>query len=282
MRIVGIVMLVMSSFVALSQTQEEIDKLFKEGNYTKAVELVKQRDSIAEEKLKLEKKSLGLVKDSEWYYIRKQYRKSKELLSKAVSLNENNEQAKDLLAECDEKLAKDGDGSPFNKISFGIVGGMDFLAQNFGWHVGVGAKYGFYRDLVNVTLGLEYHQHLAYTNKYDIGKSGTDLLGSQLTVPVLVKFNLIDMSNSCRFYVGAGAEYGLRLTTRDYYTGTFRPSDSKALNSSTIAGLISLGIAMRHFDVGLYYKGYFKDIVVPPYFSYMENNRMGVNIAYYF
>ena len=204
------------------------------------------------------------------------------MLDKALSYNIENKKAYSLKAESAENKIKLGNGKWYNRFSFGVAGGMDFLSVNFASHIGLSVKYGYYRDFVNVVLGVEYNQHFAYENRYDFEENGIDVIGSQIAIPLWVKLNLVDVSNSCRFYVGAGAEYGIRLTARQNYTGRYYPTDMIAMPSSSIAGLVHLGLTMRHVDVGLYYKGYFDDIVLPPYFYYMENSRVGFNVAYYF
>lgn len=280
--IVGLFLFMMSSFVSLSQTQDEINKLFEEGRYTEAVEMVKKKDSIATKKIIMTKKSIVLSDDAKYYYKHKQYNKAKSLAELSLALDENNNNAHNLHRNCAQAIAIYGKDKWYNRFTIGIKGGADLLATNFSFHIGATLKYGFYRDLVNVTLGAEYHHHFTYSNKYDFNKKGIDVLGSQVAFPLSVKFNLFEMSSNSMFYLGGGFEYGLRLTTRAKYDGKYYPSNSEAMNSSTIAGLIHAGIAMRHFDVGIYYKGYFDDIIVPPYFNYMENSRIGVNVAYYF
>lgn len=280
--IVGLFMFIMPSFVSLSQTQNEINKLFEEGRYTEAVKMVKQRDSIAVQKLILKKKSGVLCDDAQYYYKHKQYNKAKNLTEQALSLNSNNTKAQELYNNCAHAIISNGNDKWYNRFTFGIKGGVDMLATNFSFHIGAALKYGFYRDLINATFGVEYHHHFTFSNKYDFNKKGIDVLGSQITFPLSVKFNLFEMSSNSEFYLGAGVEYGLRLTTRSKYDGKYYPSDSEAMESATMAGLIHAGIAMRHFDVGIYYKGYFDDIIVPPYFDYMENHRVGVSVTYYF
>ena len=265
-----------------AQTQQEIDSPFKVGDYSQAIRLVNQMDSIAEAEHKAEKKCNAYLKDAEWYFKRGFYGKSFDMLDKALSYNIENKKAYSLKAESAENKIKLGNGKWYNRFSFGVAGGMDFLSVNFASHIGLSVKYGYYRDLVNVVLGVEYNQHFAYENRYDFEENGIDVIGSQIAIPLWVKLNLVDVSNSCRFYVGAGAEYGIRLTARQNYTGRYYPTDMIAMPSSSIAGLVHLGLTMRHVDVGLYYKGYFDDIVLPPYFYYMENSRVGFNVAYYF
>lgn len=280
--IIGIFMFMMSSFVALSQTQDEVNKLFEEGRYTEAVEMVKKRDSIAAKKLTMTKKSVVLSDDAKYYYKHKQYNKAKSLAELSLTLDENNNNAHNLHTNCAQAIAIYGKDKWYNRFTVGIKGGVDLLATNFSFHIGATLKYGFYRDLVNMTLEAEYHHHFTFSNKYDFNKKGIDALGSQVTFPLSIRFNLLELSNKSMFYLGAGVEYGMLLTTREKYNGKYYPSDSKTMSSSTIAGLIHAGISMRHIDVGMYYKGYFDDIILPPYFNYMENSRIGVSVAYYF
>ena len=265
-----------------AQTQQEIDSLFNVGDYTKAVRLVNQMDSIAEEKQKAEKKCESYLQDAKWYFKRGFYDKSVDMLDKALNYNNENKMVCSLKTESAEKILQLGNGKWYNRLSFGVAGGMDFLSVSFAGHIGLSVKYGYYRDLINVVLGVEYNQHCAYENEFDFNENGVDNIGSQIIIPLWIKLNLVDVSNSCRFYFGAGAEYGIRLTARQKYTGKFYPTNMIAMPSSSVAGLLHIGLTMRHVDVGLYYKGYFENIVLPPYFEYMENSRVGFNVAYYF
>lgn len=259
-----------------SQLQAEIDSLFKVGNYTKAVQLTQRRDSIAAENLKKQKQCNAYLSDAQWYFNREQYGKSLDMLIKALDVEPQNETAinwKSKLTSSNNNFLK--------RFMVGLTAGADFLTTNYGFHVGATIKYGYYRELINVTAGVEYHLHYSYSEKYELRKGTVDL-GSQITIPVAVKFNIARCSNSSRFYLGAGLEYGIRLSTLEHYPGKYYPTDSKAMESSTIAGLIQAGISMRHFDIGIYYKGYFKDIIVKPYYQYKENSRVGAKISYYF
>lgn len=261
-----------------SQQQAEIDSLFKVGNYTKAVELVKKRDSIAAENLKKEKLSKAYLSDAQWYFNREQYGKALGMLDKALDIDGKfqNESAINLKSKLTSSY-----NNFFKRFMFGLTGGADFLSTNYGFHVGATVKYGYYRELINITAGVEYHLHYSFSEKYELRKGTVDL-GSQITIPVAVKFNIARCTNSSNFYLGAGLEYGIRLSTLDHYVGKYYPSDSEAMEESTIARLIQAGISMRHFDIGVYYKGYFKDIIVKPYYQYKENSRAGAKISYYF
>ncbi len=269
-----------------AQTQQEVDSLFKVGDYTKAVAIMNQMDSIAKEKRKAERKSEAYVQDAKWYFNRGIYDKAADMIDKALIYNP---EAREIVkfegiidTEKMDAMLQLGNNKWWNRFSFGVAIGGDFLSVSGSGRVGLSVKYGYYRDLVNVVLGVEYNCHLAFENRYDLGKKGMDVIGSQIAIPLWAKFNLLNMSNSSRLYLGAGAEYGIRLTARQNYTGKYYPTEMIAMPSSSIAGLVHVGLTMRHMDVGLYYKGYFDDIVIPPYYHYMENSRVGVNVAYYF
>ena len=238
-KIFAIVSILIYAVCVQAQTQENVDSLFEIGDYTRALKLVKQNDSIAKANVKLEKKSTVFLQDAKWYFKRGIYDKAKEMLEEALESN----------AYVNE---------------------------------GVSAKYGYYRDLVNITLGLEYNHLCAYRNEYDFGVHGIDGIGSQLLLPLAVRFNVVDMSEMVRFYMGVGVECGITLNTRSKYEGAFYSKNSKAMKEWNMAGVVVMGLAMSHIDVGLYYKRYIEDLVQPPYFEYMENNRVGINVGYYF
>ncbi len=259
-----------------SQLQSEIDSLFKVGDYTKAVELTKQRDSIVAENLKKEKLCNTYISDAQWYFNREQYGNASEMLNKVLEIEPQNEAAIKLKSQLTSN-----ENNFIKRFMIGLTGGADFLSTNYGFHIGATVKYGYFRELINITAGVEYHKHYSFSEKYELSKGTVDL-GSQITIPVAVKFNIARCTNSSRFYLGVGLEYGIRLSTLDHYVGKYYPSDSEAMEKSTIAGLIQAGISMRHLDIGLYYKGYFKDIIVKPYYHYKENSRVGAKISYYF
>lgn len=276
-----IMFIALYSCVSFAQTQEEIDQLFKEGRYEEAVNLTKQRDSIAEQEKKLEKEAAAYVKDANWYINRKLYPSAVRMLAKAVSIYDKDKSYSSTLSAVEELSKNIVNENPLKRLSAGVLVGADFFSTNYGLHAGVSLKYGYYRDLVNVFLGVEYHLHESYTDRY-ISESGKKNLGTQITIPVAVKFNVARISPSCRFYVGVGLEYGVRLSCMDFYPGVYGDQNAKAMTLNTYAGSVHLGFAMRHFDVGMYYKGYFNDLIKEPYSRYMENSRVGMNVAYYF
>ena len=237
---------------------------------------------------KLLKKCERLMKDAQWYIKRKEFGKAKEKLSELVVINPKDAQAAVLLAQCEEhsvKYRKSSDEKS-NKFSFGMSAGMDFYKLNYGIHFGFAARYGHYTDFLNVTSGLGFEVQQSYHGRGDIldsfGRSVT--LGGQLYIPVLAKFNIAKVTDKTRFYVGAGTEFGLKLYAKDIndYSVVASSSKSSMINNMTIAGLVQTGITGHHFDVGVYYRHYFTDLVSSRFHSYQENERIGFIVTYFF
>lgn len=231
------------------------------------------------------KKCERLMKDAQWYFKRKEFGKAKEKLDELVAINPKDAQAKVLIEQCEQNAVTYGvsaDEKP-NKFSFGLTVGMDFFKLNYGVHVGFTARYGHYTDLVNVTAGVEYEAQQSYHGRKgyleDYTRSVT--IGGQLIIPVLVKFNFAKCSKTTRFYTGVGAEAGLKLYTKDFNVYAYNPS-IPMMNSETIAGLVQVGVTSRHFDVGLYYRRYFNDLVNKEFPAYQENDRVGFTATYFF
>ena len=234
------------------------------------------------------KKCEALMKDAQWYLKRKEFGKAKEKLRELVAINPKDAQAKVLLDQCEKNTAQYGESADKkpNKFSLGITAGMDFFKLNYGIHFGLAARYGHYTDLVNITAGLEFEVHQSYHGRDDVLETvGNNVtLGGQAIIPVLVKFNLVKVTNATRFYAGAGAELGIKLYAKDINDYSFVASSSKVplMNPTTIAGLVQVGITGRHFDAGIYYRHYFTDLVNRKFPSYQESERIGFSATYYF
>ena len=281
--IFAIVSILMCAVCVQAQTQENVDSLFEIGDYTRALKLVKQNDSIAKINVKLEKKSKVLIRDAKWYLKRGIYDKANDMLEEALESNACVNEVTVIKGTIDEEiLLQKGENRWWNRFQFGVKCGAEFSDVGFDLRIGVSAKYGYYRDLVNITLGLGYNHLCAYRNEYDFGVDGIDGIGNQLLLPLTVRLNVVDMSGKVRFYMGVGAECGITLNTRSKYEGAYYLKNSKAMKDWNMAGVVMMGLAMSHIDVGLYYKRYIEDLVQPPYFEYMENNRVGINVGYYF
>lgn len=278
--IILITMLLVSSSI-MGQTQDEIDEAFRTGNYAKAIELTNRRDSIATDLKHKQSRCNNLVKDAQWYYNRKLYKSASDNAQKALSLCPNDTHAKEMLDKSNAGRQEHGNGSILRRFQIGVAGGADFMTQNFGMHIGASIKYGFYADKFNISLGIEHHWHYSYKHEYAITESGRDKLGTQLAIPIVVRYNFAPATNASRFYIGAGIEQAFTLTTKDKYEGELYPINCNAMVKKSLAGLVQVGIAMRHVDVSIYYKGYFDEFIQAPYYRCQENHRAGVKLAYY-
>lgn len=233
------------------------------------------------------KKSENLMKDAQWYLKRKEFAKAKSKLEALLVLDSNNAQAKVLLEKCNEEIAKSGDESINNngkKFAMGAEIGADFFKLNFGIHIGMTMRYGRYTDLFNLTAGVDFIIHQSYKSRDYFDYTSSFTLGGQLAVPVLAQFNVLKCTENSRFYIGTGPEFAVKLYGKDLNFGGSYQSKNKVtlLESSTVAGLVRIGVAARHLDVGVYYKHYFTDIVPDAHPAFQENDRVGFNVAYYF
>lgn len=242
--------------------------------------------TLSEAKLK---KCEALIKDAQWYIKKKEFGKAKNKLNQLLAINPQDSQAKVLLQQCEENTAIYGESAEKapNKFSFGVTAGMDFFKVNYGIHFGFTLRYGHFTDLVNVTAGAEFEVHQAYKGQEDDIFEGYDekiTLGGQIIIPLLAKFNIAKITDKTRFYAGAGGEFGLKLYAKDINTGWIYHNQASIpmMNSSTVSGLVQVGVTARHFDVGIYYKHFFNDLVNEEFPKYQENDRIGFSATYYF
>ena len=240
--------------------------------------VVKTEKSTVKLSDKLLKKCEALMKDAQWYLKHKEFGKAKEKLAEIVAINPKDVQAKVLLEQCEQNTVQYGESAEKkpNKWSLGISGGADFLSGNFGVHFGLTARYGHYTDLVNATGGVEYQLHQG--------------IGGQIIVPLMAKFNVLKVTEASRFYVGAGVEGGLNIYSReigDEVGFIYSEAIKMMKGSGTVAGLVQVGVTGRHFDVGVYYRHYFTDLVeknisINEINEKYGNDRIGVSATYYF
>ena len=230
------------------------------------------------------RKCENLMKDAQWYIKRKEFGKAKSKLTELLTINPNDKQAKVLLDQCKDFTSEYGESATQKptKFTFGLIGGADFGELNFGIHAGFSVKYGHYTDLVNFNSGLEILHLQSYKGRhFEYTRSIT--LGTLLEIPMMAKFNVMKVKDKASIYAGAGAilEYAIlnRKDDSNYITGK---KEQKYLNSVSVPGLIQAGISSRYFDVGIYYRHYFTDLVNDYFPSYQEKGRIGFSAAYYF
>lgn len=240
--------------------------------------------SLSESQLR---KCESLMKDAQWYIKRKEFGRAKSKLIELLTINPNDNQAKVLLKQCKDYTSTYGESAEQKptKFTLGAVLGTDLFEKNYGIYLGVTAKYGSFKDLMNITGGLLFAIQQSYHGRADVLENYTRAvtLGGQIIIPVTFQFNLIEVTKDMRFYAGPGAEFGLKLYAKNIknqgWTGTRK---YQLMNNSTISGLLKVGIAGRHFDAGIYYKHYITDFVNDNFPSYQENSRIGLSAAYYF
>ncbi|MBQ7941930.1 MAG: hypothetical protein IJ328_05935 [Muribaculaceae bacterium] len=169
------------------------------------------------------------------------------------------------------------------RFAGGFELGGDFGSKNYGLHIGATMRYGHYKNLFNLTAGINFNLNQSYHGREDVLKEYTRAvtLGGQLAIPVVAKFNILKCTEQARFYAGAGAEAAFTIYTKDVVVGIGNKTDSM-INNYTTATLVQVGVTGARFDAGIYYKHYLNDLVNSKFPSYQENSRIGVSLAYYF
>lgn len=234
------------------------------------------------------KKCAALMQDAQWYFKHKEFGKAKDKLNELLAINPNDQQAKILLEQCGKSTTEYGESAEKkkNNLSFGFIIGADQLSKQQGTHLGFTMRYGHYSDLFNATAGAEIIFQQSKKDYSGIFKGYDDkvTLGGQIIIPVMAKFNLLKCTENTRFYAGAGAELGVKLYSKDVNIGyTYNYGEHKDfIGGSTVAGLVQVGVTGRHFDVGIYYRHYFNDLVDDFFPEYQESGRVGMSLAYYF
>lgn len=178
------------------------------------------------------------------------------------------------------------DDSKKGFFTMGIYQTTDFYKKAAGIGLGAMANIGRFTDLLNVSFGVEYIEYLAGDPRPDDEKNGLSIVdaGAQLVVPAYLKLNLFRTSKWTKFYIGCGAEVGMRLreggVLKHYY------EEEHVLSDHSFAIIPMLGWKSRNLDFGVYYKHYFDK----PFNNSIngEKNlgedkaRIGYHFTYYF
>ena len=229
-------------------------------------------------------KCVSLMKDAQWYVKRKEFGKAKAKLEELLAINPNDAQAKVLLEQCKEGATQYGESAEKkpSKVAFGAEAGADFFEKIYGIHLGVTMRYGRYTDMFNLTAGVDFILHQSYKAYDYLEYTRSISLGGQIAVPVMAQFNVLKCTETTRFYVGVGPEFAIKLYGKDVNEGGGSTKKTSLMSSSSVAGMVKVGVTGNHFDAGIYYKHYVTDLIPDEHKAYQENGRIGFNVAYYF
>lgn len=155
-----------------------------------------------------------------------------------------------------------------------------------GLGLGLMLNIGRSNDVINVSFGGEYIQYIAGDPRPDDLKGKTGLVGAggQVVFPVIAKLQLFRTSKWTKFYIGCGAEYGLKVydgnEMKDYY------QDGEVIRDKSIAIMPLIGWRARNVDFGVYCKYYFDKAFNDPLPGVKDlakdNIRIGYHLAYWF
>ncbi|MBP5507143.1 MAG: hypothetical protein J6Y23_04770 [Prevotella sp.] len=154
--------------------------------------------------------------------------------------------------------------------------------------IGMGLMFNIGRtsDMFNVSFGAEYIEYIAGDPRPDElkGKTGLVDAGGQIAFPVMVKLQLFRTSKWTKFYIGCGAEYGLKVydgnVMKDYY------EYNEVIRDKSVAIMPLIGWRARNVDFGVYCKYYFDKAfynALPGTKDLGKNDiRIGYHLAYWF
>ena len=155
-----------------------------------------------------------------------------------------------------------------------------------GLGMGLMFNVGRTNDMINVSFGAEYIEYIAGDPRPDElkGKTGLVDAGGQIAFPAMVKLQLFRTSKWTKFYIGCGAEYGLKVydgkVMKDYY------EDREVIRDKSVAIMPLIGWRARNVDFGVYCKYYFDKAfnnALPGAKDLGKGDiRIGYHLAYWF
>ncbi|MCD8296532.1 MAG: hypothetical protein LUC88_03060, partial [Prevotella sp.] len=159
-----------------------------------------------------------------------------------------------------------------NRFKFGWnVVHIDILSETMSIGTGVKCRLGRWNDLVNFLLGAEFTYIVYYSDNgyYD---ETTGKIGSQIEIPATLRFNICNITESSKFYVGCTIATAFKISE----------SDNVCMNNMSIAIQPEVGIAGNHCDFGMYYRKYPKNYNIVNTMSDVEDQRIGCFFTWFF
>lgn len=159
--------------------------------------------------------------------------------------------------------------------STGWTLGIDKLEETVSFNTGFRFRLGTTEDLFNFNLGIDY-MYLRYF-AHDDYSSNTDYtdIGHQITVPASIKFNIAEVSNNCKLYLGFAGEVGFKIAD----VGDFK----RCMNDITIDIEPQIGLNWSRIDLGFYYKKYLNGYnIIKSELGDVEDQRIGLFMTFYF
>lgn len=137
-----------------------------------------------------------------------------------------------------------------------------YLTAGTGLLLRFGHYDGYHNDVASFLFGAKYYYHAYLLN----GEFET--FGHQVTIPINLRFNLFRTTESGKFYIGGGCEYGWTVSDKSGF-----------MNKNSFSWNAQLGTSSRHFSWALYYKRYLKNKMLV---DGIKPDRYGISMTYYF
>ena len=148
---------------------------------------------------------------------------------------------------------------------------LDYLENFMGIGTGVKMRFGRWDDVINFTLGAEYNYILYFDG--DSWDSRVTV-AQQLEIPVGCRFNLFEIWNDTKFYVGCDGSFGFNLVAGDDF--------KNILSKNNFSIIPQIGVVSRNWDFGIYYKKYINGMPLLQELPSKMNQRVGCFLSYYF
>lgn len=138
------------------------------------------------------------------------------------------------------------------------------------YDVGTGLKVrlGRWNDAVNFIFGAEYNYCALF---YDEADYTENLHANMVEIPVGIRFNLFEIYENIKLYVGCEANCGFKLS-----------SSESLLAKRNFSIVPQIGIISKHWDLGLYYKTYLKSMPLFANYPSYKSQKIGCFLTYYF
>lgn len=163
-----------------------------------------------------------------------------------------------------------------DRTNIGVNVAIDRSNKNLGLEFGPTIRFGRYTDWINVSVGVNYY----FNTGIDVEQN---LKGHYITIPIMLKANLIPIGNFARLHIGAGLEWANRLSSTEYKYPDGKEKEVYAKKQFQFNAVF--GAQGRKWTIELYYKQAIDDYSLFGYNVTEQTdikNKIGLRIAYYF
>ena len=163
-----------------------------------------------------------------------------------------------------------------DRINIGANIAIDYGDKNLGFEIGPIVKFGRYNDWVNFAVSINYTYNSYIDSQYDAK-------AHYISLPMIIKANLVPIGNKAKAYIGGGLEWLFRVAEHSNVIIDGNKRDIYE-NNSFLTNLC-IGVQARKWDVGLYYKRSFDGNGI--YSQYINSPlklkyKYGIRFIYYF